>query len=91
MGRSGKACRGAVNQKAYQVLEICHSRAHECDDNPEDYILVSLTEREFWTVILAMTLAGISTECLVDPVVSVQEKLAQARRMTKQEWIERYV
>lgn len=51
---------------------------------------LTLTEAQFWVMILGNLLVSVQVPCLEDDVVEFQEKAAQARRAQKPEWIARY-
>ena len=72
--------------RAQEVVEMCHQKAHLASSDPEDYILVSLTQQEVFLVLMGMVMASVYFNCLEDPATSLIHKIGGSVHHAKPEW-----
>ena len=72
--------------RAQEVIEICHQNAHAADHDPEDYVFLSLTQREIWQLLLGLVLAALAYPCLEEGIVEHEQKVGGAIHAQKPHW-----
>lgn len=77
-----------LNPATIRVLEICHEKAHEVENDPEDYLFLSVTERETWLLLMGMILAGAAAPCMLDDLKALEQKIAESIKAQKPAWRE---
>lgn len=75
-----------MSQRALQIIELCHQKAHAASVDPEDYVFVALTQREIWLMLLGAVITAVNFPCLEDDLVEYENKVGDAIHVQKPAW-----
>jgi hypothetical protein len=75
-----------MSERAVDVLNLCHQRAHQASTDPEEYVFLSLTEQEVWFLLGGAVFFALSFGCLEDEIVEFQNKIGAAIDVQMPQW-----
>ncbi len=70
------------------AVQVCHERAHAAGNDPEDYALLSITEREIWWLLAGMILTASLVPCSKEDLIKLEQKMAGAIKAQRPDWRE---
>ena len=68
------------------VIEMLHQRSHAAENDPEDYVFLSLTKQEVYLLLLGACISAVSYRCLEDRMVDLEIKVGESIYVQKPEW-----
>lgn len=71
---------------AMAIIEICHNNVHDAEHDVEDGLLISLTRKEIWLLVMSLLLISESAPCLSDDCATLLERVAELVDTQKQHW-----
>ena len=75
-----------MKPREQMVIEMLHQRSHAAEDDPEDYVFLSLTKQEVYLLLLGACITAVSLRCLEDRVVDFELKVGETIYEQKPEW-----
>lgn len=70
----------------FQLIELCHERAHNSEHDFEDAAFIALTRREIWLVLLCANVLCIAAPCLTNNCSDFIERLTEIIDTQKPHW-----